>query len=83
MKKTKQNLYAEWEVISMAEWLEGLGRNPTNDELIATYKGNFFPLYLNRQGIRNRSGHSRFKPRYKVMMVLLMSMKWSGPLISR
>ncbi|MCK4081340.1 hypothetical protein [Acinetobacter radioresistens] len=49
MKKTKQNLYAEWEVISMAEWLEGLGRNPTNDELIATYKGNFFPLYLNRQ----------------------------------
>ncbi|MCU4307621.1 hypothetical protein KTH02_01875 [Acinetobacter radioresistens] len=48
MKKTKQNLYAEWEVISMAEWLEGLGRNPTNDELIATYKGNFFPLYLNR-----------------------------------
>lgn len=46
MKKIKKKLTAIWEVLSMAEWLEGLDRNPTNDELVEWYKGDFFPMYL-------------------------------------
>ena len=46
MKKIKKKLTAIWEVLSMAEWLEGLDRNPTNDELMEWYKGDFFPMYL-------------------------------------
>ncbi|HGW8356612.1 TPA: hypothetical protein ACNRNQ_003813, partial [Acinetobacter baumannii] len=49
MKSVKKSLVAEWEIISMAEWLEGLGREPTDQELIETYKGTFFPLYLTRR----------------------------------
>ncbi|WP_336017466.1 hypothetical protein [Acinetobacter pittii] len=49
MKAVKKSLVAEWEIISMAEWLEGLGRDPTDQELIETYKGTFFPLYLTRR----------------------------------
>ena len=33
MKQVKKKLHAEWEVISSAEWLEKLGRNPTNEEM--------------------------------------------------
>lgn len=46
MKKIKKKLTAIWEVLSMAEWLDGLDRNPTNDELMEWYKGDFFPMYL-------------------------------------
>ena len=41
MKKIKKKLTAIWEVLSMAEWLEGLDRNPTNDELVEWYKAVF------------------------------------------
>jgi hypothetical protein len=49
MRKIKKKLTASWEIISMAEWLEKLDRNPTNDELIEWYKGDFMPMYLTRQ----------------------------------
>ena len=45
MKTTKQKLYAEWEVISSAEWLEGLGREPTDKEMRSIFNGTFYPLY--------------------------------------
>ena len=48
MKKQKRNLYAEWEVISSAEFLENLGRNPTNEEMLQLFNGNFYPLFHDR-----------------------------------
>lgn len=45
MKQIKRNLHAEWEVISSAEWLEGLGRDPTNEEMLQIFEGSFYPLF--------------------------------------
>ena len=45
MKQVKKKLHAEWEVISSAEWLEKLDRNPTNEEMLQIFAGNFYPLF--------------------------------------
>lgn len=45
MKQIKRSLHAEWEVISSAEWLEGLGRDPTNEEMLQIFEGSFYPLF--------------------------------------
>lgn len=47
-RKVSKTLTAEWEVLSMADWLLELGREPTNEELCEIYKGEFFPMYLTR-----------------------------------
>lgn len=45
MKQIKKKLYAEWETISSAEWLENLGRDPTNEEMLQIFSGSFYPLF--------------------------------------
>lgn len=45
MKQIKKKLYAEWETISSAEWLENLGRDPTNEEMLEIFAGTFYPLF--------------------------------------
>lgn len=57
MKKIKKKLTAKWEVISMAEWLEELGREPTHAELCEVYEGDFFPMYLSQQVSKNQVWH--------------------------
>lgn len=47
-KNLSKTLTAEWEVLSMAEWLLEIDREPTNEELCNIYKGDFFPMYLTR-----------------------------------
>ncbi len=45
MKQIKRKLFAEWETISSAEWLENLGRDPTNEEMLQIFAGTFYPLF--------------------------------------
>ena len=40
----------------MAEWLEGLDRNPTNDELVEWYKRGFLSDVSNRSNKQVSSG---------------------------
>lgn len=44
MRKVKQELTAKWEIIEAAEFVESLGRNPTEQELNQLYQGQFVPL---------------------------------------
>lgn len=46
MKKTKQKLSATWEILSTAEYVEELGRNVNDDDLVKIYQGSFVPLFL-------------------------------------
>lgn len=46
MKKTKQKLSATWEILSTAEYVEGLDRNVNDDDLVKIYQGSFVPLFL-------------------------------------
>lgn len=41
MKKVKQKLVAEWEIISTAEYVDSLTREVNDDDLVKIYKGNF------------------------------------------
>ena len=45
MKQVKKKLHVEWEIISSVEWLEKLDRNPTNEEMLQIFTGNFYPLF--------------------------------------
>lgn len=53
-KKISKQLTATWEVLTMAEWLEGLDRKPTNEELVKWYGGDFFPMYLTGRTGKNQ-----------------------------
>ena len=46
MKKTKQKLSATWEILSTAEYVEGLDRDVNDDDLVKIYQGSFVPLFL-------------------------------------
>lgn len=46
MKKTKQKLSATWEILSTAEYVEGLDRDVSDDDLVKIYQGSFVPLLL-------------------------------------
>ncbi|TCB80158.1 hypothetical protein E0H89_00580 [Acinetobacter sp. ANC 3781] len=46
MKKTKQKLSATWEILSTAEYVEGLDRDVNDDDLKLIYQGSFVPLFL-------------------------------------
>lgn len=46
MKKTKQKLSATWEILSTAEYVEGLDRDVNDDDLVKIYQGSFVPLLL-------------------------------------
>ena len=51
MKKTKQKLSATWEILSTAEYVEGLDRDVNDDDLIKIYQGSFVPLLKSKQAI--------------------------------
>lgn len=46
MKKTKQKLSATWEILTTAEYVEGLDRDVNDDDLKLIYQGSFVPLLL-------------------------------------
>lgn len=46
MKKTKQKLSATWEILTTAEYVEGLDRDVNDDDLVKIYQGSFVPLFL-------------------------------------
>ena len=46
MKKTKQKLSATWEILTTAEYVEGLDRDVNDGDLVKIYQGSFVPLFL-------------------------------------
>lgn len=62
MKKVKQKLVAEWEIISTAEYVDSLTREVNDDDLVKIYKGNFVQLLVSGRVERKQIWTVSIKP---------------------